>query len=239
MEELSGLKVLDLCCGTGFLSYHILKKAPNTKLSLVDMSQVELTFAENLLESCFPKSPAEFLSGDAATLDKENYFDIIVGNSYLHHFVDPIKSIRKISCSLKPGGVFISLHEPLVAALGWESANPALAIRLFLRPQKTIEDLRNKGNYPTAAQDVWIFTHKDLRDTFIQSGSVDIKSSPWGIFRPLLVAKHKLHLSPSKPKLNVWESAMLGKGIRFDTILSRFCPPGLFGSCAILGRKPL
>lgn len=238
MGKLNGLKILDLCCGTGFLSFHILKKSPHAQIRLIDISQIELFFAKKLLKNYFPKASVEFLSIDADSLDMENHFDIIVGNSYLHHFIDPTESIRNISHSLKPGGIFVTLHEPLVTALGWESGSLALAARLFLQPQKTIERLRHIGNSPKTAQDVWVFTHKDLWNIFAQSGLVDIRSSPWGMFRPLIAAKYKLQLSPSKSKLNVKERMMLQSGIQIDTILSRCCSREMFGSCTIRGNKP-
>src|SRR3954470_10147852 len=76
------LDVLDACCGTGFLSYHLTRRVTPRSLTLLDVSPEEVAEAERLVGS-----GARSSVGDLAEPPLErDAFDVVIGNSFLHHF---------------------------------------------------------------------------------------------------------------------------------------------------------
>lgn len=76
-------KILDLGCGTGILSKHILKLAPKVDIYGIDISPKAIAIAKRDLKKF---KNAKFTVGDTGKLPyKDNTFDIVAGNSILHH----------------------------------------------------------------------------------------------------------------------------------------------------------
>lgn len=77
------IKILDLGCGTGILSKHILSLNPNVNIYGVDISPKAIAIAKKNLKKF---RNAKFTVGDTGVLPyKDNFFDIVAGNSILHH----------------------------------------------------------------------------------------------------------------------------------------------------------
>jgi len=135
-------KVLDVACGGGFLSYHLLKRAHAAELTLNDISPTAIEEAKKLLGTA-DKTKMNFYLGDIlnSTLPPES-FDMIIGNSFMHHFYDVPKAVREFQRLLKPGGIFVTLHEPTPAAVAYESGNILLVALYALRGKKYIESIR-------------------------------------------------------------------------------------------------
>lgn len=102
----SGMKILDLGTGSGYLSFAIAKKYP-------DASVVGLDIVENALENNRVKAKEENINnitfitydGIAFPFDDQE-FDMVVSRYALHHFPDIQKSIFEVSRILKAEGLF-------------------------------------------------------------------------------------------------------------------------------------
>lgn len=97
--------VLDVGCGTGFLTLGIAKIVGRKgKVFCVDISEQMLRKAkENLSSAGF--SNVEFRVGDAENIPLEDGFvDAVVGNMVLHHCPDPKSAIIEMVRVLKPKG---------------------------------------------------------------------------------------------------------------------------------------
>lgn len=232
--------VLDIATGTGLLSYHLLSLAQPRSLTLMDVSQNEINEAKKLLGKFSVKSPINFVVGDATKTDfVENSFDVIIGNSFLHHFYDLPAALKEFKRILKPGGLFITLHEPTIASLALESRNPKNTILYILKGDDYINYFRYKkdGMAPGQGGDVWMFKEKELKDLFNNIGFFNIKIVNWHCFRPKLVAIFGLHLGKKKIKLNSIERFLFKMAIYIDFILNKFLPSKFFGSVALLAQK--
>lgn len=236
-DGLRSCNVLDFCCGTGFLSYHLLKRIPGMRLDLIDVSSSEVARAEVLIRSCSESKRVRFLTGDALSFPYDKQYDVILGNSFLHHFSDVPEALRKIRLLLKPGGLFVSLHEPTLCALGWESGDMAAAINIFLRGEKAVEPAGG-DSFCGFSQftDVWVFTAKDIRRLLLQAGFDSVKLANSGLFRPYIVAKKHFHLSHDKFLLSELEERMLQGAIVLDNFVADWLPSSLFGACYFSGR---
>ena len=102
----SGMKILDLGTGSGYLSFPIAK---NYK----DVSVVGLDIVEKALENNRHKAKEEeihnikFVSYEGVVFPfDDNEFDMVISRYALHHFPDIQTSISEVSRVLKSGGLF-------------------------------------------------------------------------------------------------------------------------------------
>lgn len=109
----SGMRILDLGCGSGYLTFPIAKK--NIKNEVIGLDIVTNTLMENG-KKAFNEGflNLEFVSYNGNKLPfEDNYFDLIVTRYALHHFPDINKSIGEVARVLKPcGRFFISDPRP-------------------------------------------------------------------------------------------------------------------------------
>lgn len=102
----SGMKILDLGTGSGYLSFPIAKKYPN--VSMVGLDIVEKALEVNRIKGKDEKiTNLEFKSYDGIQFPFEDgEFDMVISRYALHHFPDIQKSISEVSRVLKTGGYF-------------------------------------------------------------------------------------------------------------------------------------
>lgn len=102
------IEILDLGCGTGLEIEGILKKAPNARITCIDMSDGML----NLLKEKYKKhmNNINIIKGSYVDLPYgENKYDYVVSVMTMHHWkYDEKKYIyKKIEDALKSGGKYI------------------------------------------------------------------------------------------------------------------------------------
>lgn len=109
----SGMKILDLGVGSGFLSFGLAKRFPG--VSIIGLDIVEKALEKNrdraLKEGI---SNVTFTSYDGMEFPfEEGAFDLVITRYALHHFPDIQRSIKEVRRVLKAGGyLFISDPTP-------------------------------------------------------------------------------------------------------------------------------
>jgi 2-polyprenyl-3-methyl-5-hydroxy-6-metoxy-1,4-benzoquinol methylase len=236
------LRVLDACCGTGFLSYHLLHRASPQSLTMLDVSADEVAAAEELVASngAVGGNVVALCSDLAATDLEQGQFDVVIGNSFLHHFPSVPDVLNTIFGLVKPGGLFVSLHEPTPAAIPWESGDPRHVAAYFLSRTRYMKRLRHRGPGPVrdGTTDVWIFEADEMRKLLVDSGFTDVEVMPRYLLRPFVVALLRLHLTESKPRLSGWQERLLRATVRIDAALRRVLPERAFGGLSFVARRP-
>lgn len=235
-------KILELSGGTGFLTFHLLQRIKPDKYIFNDISVEEIKEAKVTISKVDRNkvTKVKFIHGDLMKVDfPENYFDIICGNSFLHHIPDIPESLRKIHKLLKPGGKFVCLHEPVVASVALESSNIKAWILASFFKEKYIEMIRRKGknvseNY---GSDVWIFKNKDLERLLFSAKFAKVNIKNIQLLRPIVVSQLKLHLTPRKKSLTSFEVNILESAINLDSKLSQKLQSNIFGSVAFTATK--
>lgn len=102
-------KILDNGCGPGYFCKNYLN---DYKIIGVDISEDMLVHAKKNLN--------EAILGNSENLPfLDNYFDVIISRSLIHHLVNPQKGIDEVSRTLKPGGraLFIDPIATLASSL--------------------------------------------------------------------------------------------------------------------------
>jgi 2-polyprenyl-3-methyl-5-hydroxy-6-metoxy-1,4-benzoquinol methylase len=97
--KIHGAKILEVGCGTGWLSSRLCEFG---KVTAVDLGQEIIQTAKTL----YPE--IDFRSGNIHTLDLPvNFFDVIVTLETLSHVPDQPGFLRRLSQLLKPGGFLL------------------------------------------------------------------------------------------------------------------------------------
>lgn len=236
-------EVLEVSCGTGFLAYHLLSKTRPKWMTLNDISLSELDEARKLMDSIKGSSftNINYFPGDVmeSKIESET-FDVVIGNSFLHHLYDVPRALSEFRRLLRPGGYFITLHEPTVAAVALESGSFRAVLKYLRYGIGFIDRVRYKGEGISlgGGADVWIFKKDEIVNLVRKAGFEDIVIKNWHLLRPFIVAQRSLHLNQRKLVLSKFEEAVLRGSILIDSALSRFVPSSFFGSFCLSARKP-
>lgn len=162
-------KILEIGCGTGILSRYLLRKNPKLMIKGIDISEKATAIAKKSLKK-YPN--VIFRTGDALNLPfKDNYFDLIIGNSILHH-LPLIKSLREIKRVIKEKGK-IWFCEPNIF-------NP----QIFL--EKNIFILKG---FMQDSENETAFSRWYIKKVLKENGFKNIISRPYEFLHPLLPKK--------------------------------------------------
>ncbi len=122
-EDLRGKKVVDLCCGSGLLSYLFSKHGCMVRGVDVDEEMIEVG---RLLIDEFKAENVSFISKDVMELElPPGSQDIILLAYGLHHLKDKELILRRIKVWLKGGGLLIINEE--------NRSSPLFRFKHFLR----------------------------------------------------------------------------------------------------------
>lgn len=129
-QNVTGLKALDLGCGSGWFSQHLARRG--VRLTSVDISP-------RLAKITRERSSSNAAAADAALLPfPDESFELIVSSEMIEHLRVPEKGIREISRVLCPQGLVV-LTTPNRRWLWLVN----LATRLKLRPYEGLENFLN------------------------------------------------------------------------------------------------
>ncbi len=105
-------RVLELGCGTGLFSRHLLARYPDGSFVFSDLSPAMVEQCRRVLE---PSPRASFAVIDADATDGQGAFDVIALSMTLHWLPDPLGALERLRSLLSPRGVLV------YATLGQES----------------------------------------------------------------------------------------------------------------------
>lgn len=163
--------VLDVCCGQGHLGRFISSEYKSS-VTYADLSENQIRRLREKLNAS--GEGGHIVLADVLNLPFENgYFDLVVGNSFLHHVPDIARALAEFRRVLKPNGCLILFHEPTVSSPFWES----FPISLFKDTNLV------SGNFT----DLWMFTASDIRRLASSAGFVDVGLYSSGMLSAVLI----------------------------------------------------
>lgn len=113
-EDLSGKKVLEICCGAGDLALEVARAFPKAEVIAMDRNPDgggairQARETQGLLNARYDRGNSLQLEGIA-----DNSLDLVYGQATLHHLAhDPDAVGKEMSRVLKPGGRLVFIYEP-------------------------------------------------------------------------------------------------------------------------------
>jgi malonyl-CoA O-methyltransferase len=100
--------ILEIGCGTGFLTEKLMAEFPARKMLITDLSREMLEFCEANLKEANAQKRADFKPMNAEDADlPDAHFSLIISNFAAQWFKDPALTLSKLSNALKPGGLLL------------------------------------------------------------------------------------------------------------------------------------
>jgi demethylmenaquinone methyltransferase/2-methoxy-6-polyprenyl-1,4-benzoquinol methylase len=105
-----GGRVVDLCCGTGDLVFHLLRTDPVLEVVGVDFTPAMLEGARSRAKRADPKARAGFVEGDVTRLPfADATFDGATMGFSMRNVVDVVATLKEARRVLRPGARFVNL----------------------------------------------------------------------------------------------------------------------------------
>jgi malonyl-CoA O-methyltransferase len=101
LQEMTAANILEIGCGTGLLSSHLIKKFPHANFLFTDISPAMLQQCRQL---SLDVGNAEFACLDGEALDALPKFNLITSSMTFHWFKNVIGSLQKLQQQLVKGG---------------------------------------------------------------------------------------------------------------------------------------
>lgn len=137
----------DLGCGTGRLAVELAQRAPDLRVTGVDLSNPVLAEAVRIGARADLAHRVDFRTGDAACAPfPDGTLDLVVSTLSLHHWSDPVAVLDEVARILRPGGAFVlfDLRRDMIAP-GW--------LVVWFASRFVVPDALRRINEPLASRD--------------------------------------------------------------------------------------
>lgn len=132
--------ILEIGSGTGQLTWGLARKLPFQSVNACDISHKFLNGVRSHLLNQPGDQHVNYYACDANNLPfKNESFDVILGHSVLHHFIDYDKTIGRTFELLKPGGKAM-FYEPVLQGKAWIAFMADLMVRIENRTKFGVLD---------------------------------------------------------------------------------------------------
>jgi 2-polyprenyl-3-methyl-5-hydroxy-6-metoxy-1,4-benzoquinol methylase len=105
----TGIRVLDLGCGSGRIANHLAARFPRSRFTGIDISEEAIAFARDEAARS-GNANVEFVARDLSDFDEtapREEFDLVTTFDAIHDQAQPLRVLRGIYRALKPGGVYL------------------------------------------------------------------------------------------------------------------------------------
>ncbi len=135
--------ILEIGCGTGFLSEQLIKEFPGRNIELTDISEGMLRFCkERLDKEHLLNSNASFYLLDADEIQpEEERYSLITSNFTAQWFKDTAMSLERLSGLLKPGGLLLCSFPGNHSFEEWHSNCLELGLPFTANPLPDVEEV--------------------------------------------------------------------------------------------------
>ena len=132
--------VLEVGCGSGFLTGQILREFPGREFHITDLSESMLAFTRKQLGDAANRSYFLFNVDETEDLSREKYA-LIVSNFSAQWFSDTPMGLEKLTNMLKPGGLLLTAFPGNHSFLEWYESCLELGLPYTANPLPDVEEV--------------------------------------------------------------------------------------------------
>ena len=149
-QEISALsltaapRLLEIGCGTGFLSHHLLADRPDAHAVITDLSPLMVARCRRRLEAVSPQACFLVMDGERPCLhpnSDDEGFDLICSSLALQWFDSPGDALASWAELLRPGGYMVFATLAADSLIEWQDAHSALGFRAGVASYPSAEHL--------------------------------------------------------------------------------------------------
>ena len=108
------LQAVDLCGGAGKAAFVLKSCSPDSRVTLVDLSEKMLEIAREKIDRNKIEGVDVVLADAFSFLDSEKKYDLIVFSSAIHHFKEPLNLLQSAAARLSENGIIITIADPTI-----------------------------------------------------------------------------------------------------------------------------
>lgn len=225
--------ILDVCCGTGTLCLNVMQKNMFVKCMAIDNSAHAIKRLSERIERENIRNVTALYDDVTRPAFQAESFDVIAGNSFLHHLPDNPGFLREMYRLLRPGGTICFTGEPTVASNVLENVLMGSAVRVA----ELIGVKRRRQKEARRLTDIWVYEKDKLTRLLQACGFTQVTITPFGLTVPLFNSLTAyLRTIASRPSLQpdlYWKA--LGA---VDQYAFFWLPADWHSHFVISGRKP-
>lgn len=168
--EVPSGKILEVGCGTGFLTQGLCDRFPNHPLHITDLSADMLHFCQTHLQVAPDRAPVSFQQMDGEMLEGDERYGLIVANFAIQWFKQPIESLLGWIERLKPGGILCLAFPTCGSFPEWRQVCKSLQIPFTANslpnPQILVRALSKTSQNLYLQEEIFCTTHRNAIDFF-------------------------------------------------------------------------
>jgi malonyl-CoA O-methyltransferase len=163
-------QILEVGCGTGFLTQGLCDRFPQHPLQVTDLSIEMLQFCQEHLLIAGDRSPVSFRQMDGERIATDEYYSLITANFVIQWFKQPGEVLRLWLERLKPNGILCVAFPTCRSFPEWRQRCESLQIPFTANalpdPQMLKESLSTLSENLYLQEEVFCITHRNAIDFF-------------------------------------------------------------------------
>jgi malonyl-CoA O-methyltransferase len=162
--------VLEVGCGTGFLTQGLCDRFPHHPLQVTDLSADMLHFCQTHLQVAPDRAPISFQQMDGETMNGNECYGLIVASFVIQWFKQPVESLLSWLERLKPNGILCLAFPTCDSFPEWRQVCESLQIPFTANslpnPQNLIQELSKVSQRSYLREEIFCTTHRNASDFF-------------------------------------------------------------------------
>ena len=162
--------ILEIGCGTGFLTQELCDRFPHHPLQVTDLSTDMLHFCQAHLQVAPDRAPISFRQMDGETLEGNECYGLIVASFVIQWFKQPVESLLGWLERLKPNGILCLAFPTCDSFPEWRQVCESLQIPFTANslpnPQILVQALSKFSKNVYLQEEILCTTHQNASDFF-------------------------------------------------------------------------
>jgi len=195
--------ILEVGCGTGFLTQGLCDRFPHHPLHITDLSEEMLHFCQAHLQIAPDRAPVSFQQMDGEILEENERYGLIVANFVIQWFKQPVESLLSWLERLKPDGILCLAFPTCDSFPEWRQACEFLQIPFTANslpdPHFLIQELSKVSQISYLQEEIFCTIHQNTSAFFRELKSIGASVN---------TSDQKLSIVEMKRLIQCWDNSV-------------------------------